>query len=333
MTRPKKSAHRVNVGKLLDQFALKEKAFLRKEFLSPSLRGGTVRVRIAGVVCRIGVQPEDFEGWGVFQPISFKEAQLVREATLMERKQYLDLFPRIHLLMCRRGEPGWLGCAANLGDQRFRIQGLVPVHLSQDVQQFDTIISRYDGSCFWFDEIDMRRDPAAAACMRSALADAIAPEKLERRGLTAEERAAYEVNYLGTVYPDLIKIIRERRNALDARRSQHSQLGESSSPQAITTDPIRERLRNSLSHAGAELLEYLERSDSFRVTYDIGGRQYTSSVDKSDLSVQVAGICLEDKDKQFDLTSLVGVLCEGDREHQIYRVANTLSQDEEDYYD
>jgi hypothetical protein len=332
MTKPKKTPQKVNVHELLDRFAAKEEAFLRKEFLSPSLRGGTVRVRIGGVVCKIGIQPGDFEGWGVFQPTSFKQAHLVREATLMERKQYLELFPRVHLLMCRRAGTGWLGCAANLGDQRFRIQGLVPVRLSRDVQQFDTIVSRYDGSCFWFDEIDMRRDPAAAACLRSALSDVLSPEKLERRGLTAEERAAYEVNYWGTMYPDLNQIIKERRNSLDARRSPIGQSGEASRPQAETVDPIRERLRNSLSHAGAELLEYLERSDSFRVTYDIGGQKYTSSVDKRDFSVQVAGICLEDKDRQFDLTSLVGVLREGERGHQIYRMNGDPSQ-EEDYYD
>jgi hypothetical protein len=74
---------------------------------------------------------------------------------------------------------------------------------------------------------------------------------------------------------------------------------------------VQSRLRQSLSHAGAELVDYLERADSFRVTFTIGNRSYTSSVHKSDLTVQVAGICLSGEDQKFDLSSLVGVLREG----------------------
>ena len=83
---------------------------------------------------------------------------------------------------------------------------------------------------------------------------------------------------------------------------------------------MRLRLRDNLSHAGARLVDYLERTDSFRVTYLVDGQQYTSSVDKRDLTVQSAGICLDGTDRNFDLASLVGVLREGQRGDEIYRM-------------
>ena len=75
---------------------------------------------------------------------------------------------------------------------------------------------------------------------------------------------------------------------------------------------VEQRLRNALAHGGAKLVDFAERGDGFRVSYTVEGQQYTSSVAKDDLTVQVAGICLSGLDHHFDLASLVGVLREAD---------------------
>ena len=154
---------------LLSRLANEEEQFLKQEFLAPVLRGGRVRVRIAGVVCQIKVRPASFQGWGIFQPLSHSEAQFVRTASMQERRRYPELFPLVRLVVCRQSAQQCLGSAASFGDSRFQIDGLVPVELADAVQTFDVICGRFDGVCFWYDEIDARHSPAAAAYLRSAL--------------------------------------------------------------------------------------------------------------------------------------------------------------------
>ena len=51
------------VSNLLDKFVAAENEFLNREFLAPVVRGGDVRVRIAGVALAMKTMPADFEGW------------------------------------------------------------------------------------------------------------------------------------------------------------------------------------------------------------------------------------------------------------------------------
>lgn len=322
-----------DVAELVGRLAAEEERFLAEEFLAPAVRGGEVRVRIGGVVCRVWTQPVDFEGIGVFQPISHARARLVRPASLAERRRYLDLFPAVRLVVCLRQGARWYGSAASFGDRRVRIEGLVPIELAEEVQTFDVVAARFDGSAFWFDQLDPRHDPGAAAYLRRALGETVPPEDLDRPRLTAEERAAYELNYWRAVRPPDEEPAGEAppRNPPHRRRSRRA--GPDPQPTAHDADPVRRRLRESLSHAGARLVDYLERADSYRVTYMIGGRQHTSSVDKRDLTVQVAGICLSGEDHKFDLASLVGVLREGGRGGMILPVGDeNHGMDEDDYW-
>jgi hypothetical protein len=264
------------------KLAQAEQQFLACEFLAPAIGHGEVQVRIAGVVTRLRVSPADFRGLGVFRPKSHREAVLVRPATLAQRRAYLALFPLVRLILVTRDAGGqWLAVAAHRGDQRFQLDGLAPVQMVEEAQQFDVIRARFDGRTFWFDSREPARDPATAAYLRQQAAKKIDPRQLDRPGLTPEERLAYTITV---------------------------------APQASGTPADRDgdgsRLRAALAQAGAELVEYLERGDSFRVTFRIGGEQHVSAVRKDDLSVQVAGICLSGEDQQFDLTSLVGVLRE-----------------------
>jgi hypothetical protein len=316
MARSRKPRGKPDVGDLLNRFAAQEDEFLKREFLAPALRGGTIRVRIGGAICGIRIEPADFEGWGVFQPVSYTEAILVRQAGLAERRRYLELFPMIRLIICRREGRVWFGSAASFGDTRIRMEGLAPVDLAEEVQLFDCVRTRYDGSRFWFDELDMRHDPAAAAYLRSALNDRTGPADLQRRGLTAEERAAYELNYWMLEGPFC------RKGPGNAERPSTSKDDPARQAGLSEADVVQQRLRESLSHAGAQLVDYLERVDSFRVSFTVGGRQYTSSVDKDDLTVQVAGICLSGEDRKFDLNSLVGVLREGSDSGEIVHMGD-----------
>jgi hypothetical protein len=288
----------------LGRLAQAEEQFLTREFLAPALPGGGVQVRLEGIVCRFRIVPADFTGWGVFQPVSYREARLVRPATLAQRRQYLQLLPLVRLILCARRGPAWLAVPAHQADSRFRIAGVVPVCLVEDGQLFDVIETRFDGNQFWFDQADPRHDPARSAYLRQALHDMVEPDILSRPGLTAEERTAYAVNY----WPRL-------KAELEARR-----------------DRIEERLRQALAHAGAEFLGYLERDDGYRVEYLVDGQRQVSLVARDDLSVQVAGICLSGEDRHFDLQSLVGVLREAQDGHILRVGIENQGLPEEDYW-
>ena len=70
----------------------------------------------------------------------------------------------------------------------------------------------------------------------------------------------------------------------------------------------------------AEYHSHREVGESFCVTYTVNGQQHRSTVERTSLSVQTAGICLDGFDANFDLQSLVGVIQEGQQTNQINRV-------------
>jgi hypothetical protein len=279
----------------LARLAAQEDAFLQREFLAPVLRGQGVQVRIAGVRFELNVEPRDFQGWAVLRPLSHTHAQVIRQASMTQRRQYLGLFPAVSVLLCaRQGANGgtWLTLPASRGDARFDADGMVPVALAEEAELFDTALARFDGSRFWFDEVDGRADPGAAAYLREELGRMTEPRRVGRPGLTAEQREAYAA----------VHARRTVRVKEDARAA-----GE-------------RRLREALTHAGAQLRDYAERGDVYSVTYTVDGQRHTSVVRKSDLGVQTAGICLSGQDQKFDLHSLVGVLREGSGRGRIHRV-------------
>ncbi len=196
------------------------------------------------------------------------------------------------MILCLREQDQWLAIPAHRGDTRFRIEGLVPVRLVEEAQLFEVLLTRFDGIQCWYDGPDPRRDPGTAAYLREALGRMVEPGRLSRSGLTAEERAAYVVNYVPRLQAEI-----------EASR-----------------DRVEERLRKALAHAGAELRDYHEQGDVYRITYEVDGRRHVSAVAQQDLSVQVAGICLSGQDRHFDLQSLVGVLREAEGSGQVVRM-------------
>jgi len=295
----KREHRKADARRLIDRFAEAEQQFLHKHFLAPALRGGTVGVKIAGIVCQFHIAPDDFEGLGIFEPISFNEAILVRPVSLSERRKYWDLFPQVRLVLCLHARRRWFGCSANRGDRRFQIEGLVPVCLASDCQLFDVVVCRFDGQQFWYDEHDMRANPSHAAYLRGAFAELIEPASVEQSGLTAEQRAAYEFCYWRQVNPS-----QPENSAAGSDAFQDDVLLSPSS------DPVLQQLRASLSHGGARLIGYVERQDSLLVSFQLDGQQYNCAIDRDNLTVFSSGICLDGRDRDFDLASLIGVLRE-----------------------
>ncbi len=284
---------------LLDRLADAEDRFLHSDFLAPALRGGQVCVRIAGVICKLKVVG-DFSGWGVFRPAVATTARLIRPATLEERRRYLEALPRRKLILCQPRGAAWLAWPAQQADRRFPPGGPVLLRFVEEAERFETVQTRCDGMQHWFEELDSRGDPAAAAFLREQFQQLTPPEQVQRPGLTAEHRAAYA----------FVHALR----------------------QETERDQVEERLRRALAHGGGELRGYSERDDVLRVEFVVDGERHLSVVRKGDLSVQLAGICLDGADQHFDLSSLVGVLREAQEENVLRIGADNQGMNEEQYW-
>jgi hypothetical protein len=279
---------------LFAELEAQEENFYNREFMSPCFGGRPIRVRIAEVIMTMKVtRPRRFTGWGIFRPTSPKKCVLVREAEIHERTQYLELFPRVRGILCARKDGQWMACPSRSGDTRFKITGLIPVLLPVDAQLFETVVVRFDGQSFWYEQPDPSHDPQISNALRERLVDLGEPKNFRVSGLTVEEKEAYAIAYA---------------HELEERKDLHE-----------------ERIKNALRRGGADYKSYIERGNSYTVEYTVDGQTHRSTVNKDTLSVESAGICLTDHatgrvgDTDFDLQSLVGVIREGQGSRQIHR--------------
>lgn len=286
-------AKRMDIAKALDRLAKAERSFDGSEFLAPVRRGRRVQVRIAGILCQYRVEPSEFEGWGVFKSVSNGRARLVREPKLSERRNYLSLLPKLSVILCTGRGASWLVTQANPGDRRFLFSDWFPLEQVEDGDLFETAEARFDGSQFWYEGPCRRTDPVHAAHLRTALIDLIDPDKAVRPGMTGALKDAYARIHA-------IRTEREQRKLEQARKHD--------------TDY---RVQEALSHAGAQLRDFSERGEVVRVSYTVDGQRFTSALNKNDLSVLTAGVCLAGQDDKFDLASLVGVLREGEKKGEL----------------
>lgn len=271
---------------LFDKLAAEESAFYSSEFLSPVLKGNQVRVRISGIVVNFTVQPKKFEGWGVFKILKQKTAKFLRAPTLMQKREYLNLYEKFSLIVVHQGDI-LFGVSANQGDGRIRIQGQVPISLAEETRLFDTVDVRWDGVNFWYDSHSNFRSPKMASSLRDLLVAEVEPNKVEVSGMTQEERTAYRIAY------DL---------EVESKK-----------------DRKEERLKEAVVRAGGVFHGYVERGNTYTVEISVDGQRYHPVVDSKTLQGVTAGICLSGGDRVFDLQSLVGVFREGQARSLIHR--------------
>ncbi len=274
---------------LIAKLEKEEQKLSETVFMAPVISGCKVRVRICGIVYELSVSdtPDftDFSGWGLLRVIDIGHAQVVGQAKLSQIRSYLDLLPKVRLIVLDQYKGTYWAIPAAGGDKRFEVAQPVPVNLVLQAASFDQIIARFDGGAFWFDSADRRRNPSVSRTLRKALEDDVTPKDLHCKEMVPQDRRAYQLMWLDR-HPELLNTIVEAND--DASR-----------------------LRAALRHAGATLDSFWVRgNDRLTVRYIIDGATHVSEIRMSDLSVLTAGICLSGQDQNFDLTSLVGVMRE-----------------------
>lgn len=277
---------------IFEKLAEQEKQFFDSDFFSPVIANQPIRVKLSGVVMNLRVvRPKAYTGWGVFRPLSPKTARFVREPSMQERRSYLDLFPILRLIVVGRDENEvWLGIPAAASDTRFKVTGLVPIRLAQEVQLFETVETRFDGVNCWYDQSDPSANMRNAAVLRDALAQQTDADKVTSSGLSKNEKEAYVTAF--------IRDIESKK------------------------DRTEEQIKAAIERAGAEYRSYIDRGESYTVEFNVDGESHRSTVKKGTLEVQSAGICLSGYDRNFDLQSLVGVIREGADRRRIVRVGD-----------
>jgi hypothetical protein len=329
-----------DIRNLLNQIAAQEAQLRETQFLAPCVRGGRVRTSVANIIYTFKAQPQDFEGWGIFQPVDEKTAEVVDEPSLPQLADYLKLLKsvRLRLAYVLQGQT-WLAYPMNESDMQQRLGAAkpVPVHLVTEGSAFEPIIARFDGCAWWFDEIDRRAEPQPAELLREQLRQGTMPENVRFLGMTPEMHAVYDIALQQTeAYQLRLQHQREVREHRDRQREQRQTRREQRNEQRrqreqTTPPPAQEwqyqqqrgrrgqhrhaaqhperRLRDALRMGGGELSDFRDRGDFWQVEWTTrNGERHTSAISKHDLTVISSGICLSGLDRDFDLQSLVGVI-------------------------
>ena len=285
MTEKKK---RFDLLAIVSEIAKQEKELHGQTFLAPYVGGGKVRLRLDGIVYEMSINSCP-EGYGIMQVVAPGKAVFVQPAPLSMVKAYLGLFPRIRLVLIDKFDGIWWALGAGSGTQKIQLSGPVPVLLADSsAATLETANCRFDGASFWFEGIDRKRDPAISRQLRKELADETETEKLQCKGMVPSEKLVYKMLWLAKT--------KDRPEKLDDGT----------------------RIERALEHSGARLDRYWHQDGSdttVSVRFNVGDRLHVVQINRTDLSVVSAGICLSGRDADFDLSSLVGVLREADNEY------------------
>jgi hypothetical protein len=272
----------MDIRKLLNEVAAEESKLSSNQFIAPCIGGG-IRTKVAGIIYTFTPEPQDFEGWGIFQPISTQKAALIEEASLPQIAQYLEKLKPLRLRLAHKLKRlTWLAYPVNEGDmqQRFRYCKPVAVHLVTDGVRFEAIIGRTDGTGWWFDECDRRVAPFITEELEKQFVNLTQPQELHFKGITPEMRTIYDL------------ATQQAKDVINRQQNQDEK-----------------RLRAALKMGGGKLQQFRDHQNQWLVEWTTtDGERHTSAISKSDLTVISAGICLSGEDRKFDLQSLVGIV-------------------------
>jgi hypothetical protein len=275
---------------MISQAASRETEDLKKRFIAP-VHGGcpVIRVSIGGLIKTLPVRPQDFEGWGMFECRGRKNktARMVREPSYEEIRGYLSRLPsmKLRLCLCPGDDSNWIAYPCNEESMRKRFGSAEPVvvRLVDGASKFDSIIARHDGIKWWFDSIDMSDNLLIIDEMRNLSSSDTPVESIRISGMTPEMRKAYDIN----------------KNPVPV----------TGAPDVEIPMTDEERVAHALERAGGRLLSFVDRGDRWAVEWETSTRErHSSAINKEDMTVMSAGICLSGEDSKFDLQTLVGVV-------------------------
>ena len=271
---------RKDTTKLIREMADKEADFRKTTFVAPCLPRGLVRVRVAGLVCSFRFYPRHFEGWAILRAKDHKTAVVTDTANPSLVDDYCKhLTPLRCRIVTQLEGSTWLAYPNNESDMKQKVGRAEPfkLHLTRDAGLFDTAIAVTDGAVWWYSIPDMTSDPVMSHRLRQAFETGKDPSELKLSGLTPEMLVCYQLAAAKA------KEFAERRT--------------------------EDRLRDALSMAGGQLSYWQDRGESWLVRWTTrDGEEHNSVVEKRDLTVTSAGICLSGRDRRFDLHTLVRVV-------------------------
>jgi hypothetical protein len=314
---------------------------LRREIIAPLLPHGKIRTRLNGMIHEFRPR-EKFVGWGRFRLLNEREAELLGEAQPWERGGYLELFPALRMILLwpdpHSELPGtWVALPYNESDARQRFglgMELYPVFLGDPAygaERFERVIVRVDGKTLWFDGLDTLADPTHGEWLRDEAAKSEPGESGELlSGLAGSERLAllfWRIRQLEISMESgrhlqadgersRVETERQRQGALPRRNRQQQREW---LRQERVHGQLEARLQYDLAKADAVLHSYSEHHradgsvDAIVVEWSERGQQYRyRSTIEPDFTVVSSGICLSDRDRDFDLTSLVNVVTDAE---------------------
>lgn len=300
-----------DVRSMIKRSAAQTRRALKGAILAPVMPGTRVRVRIDGIVCELKVSnDEDFLGWALLEVTAPGHARIVEEAGLPHVKAYLNLLPRVQVVLLNEQGGMWWAVPAQASDQRFKASGPVPVQLCTRAATFDTVNARFDGAAFWYDDVVRNRNPLVARKLRDALAHDVFPEDLKCREMTSQEALAYCLVFFDK-HRDLLEPIAPPEDEAESD-SEQKPVVPTFDYWAWASTLKHARLKRALEHAGARLDGYWgeRNSETLSVRFILDGETHVAALMLKDFTVRSAGVCLQGNDTEFDLTSLVGVLRE-----------------------
>lgn len=286
-----KEKNMFDVTELIKKVGEKEAAITEQEFVSPIFFNEYVATKIFGIVYKFKIEQKT-PGWYKVKPVDHSLAKTSSIADLSDIDFYLSKLTKIRLTLTLKRKNVYLAVPEKSNNLNLPIEQLIPVFLFDDyVMDFDRIIARFDGSNFWYHQIDPSHDPAKSAYLREKLNKRSSAKTIKFSGLTTEDRIAY-----------ILSLTLTQKEIIDKKK---------------------DTIKQDIEHAGGELIKFLEKSDHYRVTYKVDGHEYTSNISKTqDHKVITAGICLSGEDRKYDLKSLITVMREGQQTGRIYRLNN-----------